>query len=131
MYVNVPWTDTNTTYGVVGANGSTGLVKNGSTVTSASGYTACPIVSGVPYYKDTNTTYANMKAATASLYKVVDKEHAGTIGDPIPYFPPMEIFKDKYYIQNADVYKCTRDSGTPLSHNLKDLVGLYVEVVQG
>lgn len=66
MYVNVPWTDTNTTYGVVGANGSTGLVKNGSTVTSASGYTACPIVSGVPYYKDTNTTYANMKAATAS-----------------------------------------------------------------
>lgn len=66
MYVNVPWTDTDTTYGVVGANGSTGLVKNGSTVTSASGYTACPIVSGVPYYKDTNTTYANMKAATAS-----------------------------------------------------------------
>lgn len=66
MYVNVPWTDTNTTYGVVGANGSTGLVKNGSTVTSASGYTACPIVGGIPYYKDTNTTYANMKAATAS-----------------------------------------------------------------
>lgn len=66
MFVNVPWTDTNTTYGVVGANGSTGLVKNGSTVTSASGYIACPIVSGVPYYKDTNTTYANMEAATAS-----------------------------------------------------------------
>lgn len=66
MFVNVPWTDTNTTYSVVGANGTTGLVKNGSTVTSASGYTACPIISGVPYYKDTNTTYANMKAATAS-----------------------------------------------------------------
>lgn len=66
MYVNVPWADTNTTYGVVGANGSTGLVKNGSTVTSASGYTACPIVGGIPYYKDTDTTYANMKAATAS-----------------------------------------------------------------
>lgn len=66
MYVNVPWTDTNTTYGVVGANGSTGLVKNGSTVTNASEYTACPIVDGIPYYKDTNTTYANMEAATAS-----------------------------------------------------------------
>lgn len=64
---------------------------------------------------------------TASLYKVVDKEHTGTIKDPIPYFPPMEIFKDKYYIQNADVYKCTRDSGTPLSHNLEDLIGQYVE----
>ena len=49
--------DNNTTYSVVGANGSTGLVKNGSSVTSASGYTACPIISGVPYYKDTNTTY--------------------------------------------------------------------------
>ena len=56
-FVNVPWTDNNTTYSVVGANGSTGLVKNGSSVTSASGYTACPIISGVPYYKDTNTTY--------------------------------------------------------------------------
>ena len=66
MYVNVPWTDNNTTYSVVGANGTTGLVKNGSTVTSASGYTACPIVGGIPYYKDTNTTYANMKAATSS-----------------------------------------------------------------
>lgn len=34
-----------------------GGVKTTSTVTSASGYTACPIISGVPYYKDTNTTY--------------------------------------------------------------------------
>ena len=50
-------TPPNTTYGVVGANGSTGLIKNGSSVTSASGYTACPIVGGIPYYKDTNTTY--------------------------------------------------------------------------
>lgn len=56
-----------TTYAVVGANGSTGLVKNGSTVTSASGYTACPIVSGVPYYKDTNTTYGVATAATDGL----------------------------------------------------------------
>ena len=67
MYVNVPWTDTNTTYGVVGANGSTGLVKNGSTVTSASGYTACPIVSGVPYYKDTNTTYNVVSSSSDGL----------------------------------------------------------------
>lgn len=67
MFVNVPWTDTNTTYGVVGANGSTGLVKNGSTVTSASGYTACPIVSGVPYYKDTNTTYNVVSSSSDGL----------------------------------------------------------------
>ena len=37
--------------------------------------------------------------ATASLWKVVDEEHEGTIDDPIIYIPPMEIFKDKYYIQ--------------------------------
>lgn len=67
MYVNVPWTDTNTTYSVVGANGTTGLVKNGSTVTSASGYTACPIVSGVPYYKDTNTTYNVVSSSSDGL----------------------------------------------------------------
>lgn len=35
-----------------------GGVKTTSTVTSNSGYTACPIISGVPYYKDTNTTYS-------------------------------------------------------------------------
>lgn len=34
-----------------------GGVKTTSQVTSASGYTACPIIGGVPYYKDTNTTY--------------------------------------------------------------------------
>lgn len=34
-----------------------GGVKTTSQVTSTSGYTACPIIGGVPYYKDTNTTY--------------------------------------------------------------------------
>jgi hypothetical protein len=36
--------------------------------------------------------------ATASLYEVINYQHEGTIDDPIPYNPPMEIFKDKYYI---------------------------------
>lgn len=39
------------------ASSTLGGVKTTSTVTSNSGYTACPIISGVPYYKDTNTTY--------------------------------------------------------------------------
>lgn len=55
---------------------------------------------------------------TASLWKRVDEEHAGTKDDPIPYAPPMEIFKDKYYTQSKVLYKCIRDSGQPLSHNL-------------
>ena len=65
--------DNNTTYSVVGANGSTGLVKNGSAVTSASGYTACPIVGGVPYYKDTNTTYGVASTTNDGLMGKSDK----------------------------------------------------------
>lgn len=67
--------------------------------------------------------------STASLWKRVDIEHSGTIDDPIPYEPPMEIFINKYYIQSGTLYKCTRDSGISLSQNLNDLVGLYVELV--
>ena len=107
MYVNVPWTDNNTTYGLattgangllkqlsgntsqymrgdgtwatppnttyslVGANGSTGLIRNGSSVTNASGYTACPIIGGVPYYK--NTTYSAATASSSGLMSASDK----------------------------------------------------------
>lgn len=66
--------------------------------------------------------------STASLYEVIVLTATGEIDDPTPYTPPMEIFKDKYYEQNGVIYRCTRDSGTALSHNLKDLVGLYVEL---
>lgn len=68
--------------------------------------------------------------STASLYEVINYQHEGTIEDPIPYIPPMEIFKDKYYIQNNVIYKCTRDSGTALSHDLSALIGIYVEIVE-
>jgi hypothetical protein len=68
--------------------------------------------------------------ATAALYEVINYQHEGTIDDPIPYVPPMEIFKDKYYIQNNVIYKCTRDSGTALSHDLSALVGMYVEIIE-
>ena len=67
---------------------------------------------------------------TAALYEVIVRDHEGTESDPIPYTPPMEIFKDKYYTQNDVLYKCTRDSQTALTYNLADLVGLYVEVIK-
>ena len=67
--------------------------------------------------------------ATASLYEAIDKEHDGTLEDPIPYNPPMEIFIDKYYIENDEVYKCIRNSDTALSHSLRDLVNIYVNKV--
>lgn len=67
--------------------------------------------------------------ATASLYEAIDKEHDGTLEDPIPYTPPMEIFIDKYYIENNEIYKCIRNSDTALSHSLSALVGIYVNRV--
>ena len=65
---------------------------------------------------------------TAALYEVIEVEAAGTQDDPIPYTPPMEIFNGKYYTQGGVLYKCTRDSGQALSHDLAALVGLYVEL---
>ena len=41
----------------------------------------------------------------------------------------MEIFNGKYYMQIDVLYKCTGDSGQALSHNLSDLIVLYVELV--
>lgn len=66
---------------------------------------------------------------TASLYEVIVKDHEGTVEDPIPYTPPMEIFEGKYYTQFDVLYKCTRDSGTALTHDLFDLRGIYVELI--
>lgn len=66
---------------------------------------------------------------TAALYERIVKDHEGTESDPIPYAPPMEIFNGKYYTQDDVLYLCTRDSGQALTHNLSELVGLYVEAV--
>lgn len=59
-----------------------------------------------------------------------EEEHAGTEDDPIPYSVPMEILEGKYYVEEGVNYLCTRSSGTALSHNLRDLVGIYVGVVE-
>ena len=67
---------------------------------------------------------------TESMFVIIDKEHAGTLEDPIPYEGNMELFNGKYYIQNEVVYLCTRDSGAPLYHDLSSLVGIYVEEVK-
>ena len=66
--------------------------------------------------------------ATESLYEIVDEEHSGTKDDPIPWRKNMQCYKDKYYIQNEIVYKCTRDSGNALQNDIIDLIGHYFEV---
>ena len=70
---------------------------------------------------------------TASLYVEVTPdyneqgEEMGTLENPIPYEGNMILENGKYYIQDGVTYLCNRDSGNPVYHALKDLVGLYVE----
>ena len=67
---------------------------------------------------------------TAALYERIDEEHAGTLEDPIPYANTMTVHKDKYYIEDGIVYKCTRDSEQPLYATCASLVGNYFEKVE-
>lgn len=48
--------------------GTAGLIKTTSTVTSNSGYTACPVISGVPYYKGSNIETVILEAGQTSVY---------------------------------------------------------------
>ena len=72
---------------------------------------------------------------TASLYVEVTEdyneqgEEMGTLENPIPYEGNMILENGKYYSQDDVTYLCNRDSGNPVYHALKDLVGLYVEAV--
>ena len=66
---------------------------------------------------------------TESLYAQIDETHSGTEEDAIPYSGNMALEAGRYYSQNGVTYLCTRDTGTPVYHNLADLVGLYVTEV--
>lgn len=64
-----------------------------------------------------------------SLFTEVAKGGQGDTPDnPIPYNNNMELVKDKYYLQSGVVYVCFRDTGIPVHNDLKDLIGLYVNV---
>lgn len=67
---------------------------------------------------------------TESLYSRIDIEHTGAVYDPIPYDGNLELIEGKYYTQTDVLYLCIRNSGQALTHALKDLVGVYVEVVK-
>lgn len=73
-------TTQDTTYTLPTASSTLGGVKTTSTVTSTSGLTACPIISGVPYYKDTNTTYTHPNSGvTAGTYTSVTVNAQGHV----------------------------------------------------
>lgn len=64
-----------------------------------------------------------------ALWTEINETHSGDINDPIPYNNNMTLENGKYYTQDGVKYHCTRDTGNPVYSPLKDLVGLYVEVV--
>ena len=68
---------------------------------------------------------------TESLYTRIDETHDGTKYDPIPYDGNMALESGKYYTQSGMTYLCSRDTGNPVYNALSELVGLYVEVVNG
>lgn len=76
-------------YSLPTASSSLGGVKTTSTVTSTSGLTACPIISGVVYYKDTdtNTHYTTRLYAGAS----------GTAANAAATDPYLKVTDDNTY----------------------------------
>ena len=68
---------------------------------------------------------------TESLYTRIDETHDGTKYDPIPYDGNMALESGKYYTQSGMTYLCSRDTVNPVYNALSELVGIYVEVVNG
>ena len=66
---------TDTVYTLPTASSTLGGVKTTSTVSATTGLTACPIIDGVVYYKDTNNTY--------TLAGLVGSTAIGTATNPI------------------------------------------------
>lgn len=78
---------TDTVYTLPTASSTLGGVKTTSTVSATTGLTACPIIDGVVYYKDTNNTY--------TLAELVGSTAIGTATNPI-YWDGTKFVKTTY-----------------------------------
>ena len=67
----------------------------------------------------------------ASLWAQICETHDGTKYDPIPYDGNMALESGKHYTQSGMTYLCSRDTVNPVYNALSELVGIYVEVVNG
>lgn len=64
-----------------------------------------------------------------ALWEEICETHDGSLYDPIPYNGNMALENGKHYIQDGVTYLCSRDTGSPVYHALRELVGIYVEEV--
>ena len=77
-----------------------------------------------------HTSQENWNPETAaSLWEQINETHSGELEDPVPYSGNMALESGKHYMQDYIIYLCIRDTINPVYQPLKDLVGLYVEVV--
>ena len=75
--------------------------------------------------------WAPGETGTESLWEEICESHDGTKYDPIPYSGNMALESGKYYTQSSMTYLCSRDTVNPVYNALSELVGIYVEVVNG
>ena len=68
-------------------------------------------------------------ANAASLFEQINETHSGAMDDPVPYDGNMALENGKHYIQDNEIYLCTRDTVNPVYNPLAELVGLYVETI--
>lgn len=81
--------------------------------------------------RQTHTVQEEWKPDVAtSLYVQVVADDSGTESNPINFEIGMELVLDKYYVEDSVKYKCIRELAQSVWH-LADLVGQYVEVVNG
>ena len=83
---------TDTVYTLPTASSTLGGVKTTSTVSATTGLTACPIIDGVVYYKDTNNTY--------TLAGLVGSTAIGTATNPI-YWDGTKFVKTTYTLSKS------------------------------
>lgn len=81
----------------------------------------------------THVAQANWEpgVGTESLFVIVDKTHAGTKADPIPWNANMECEEGKYYSENGVIYLCVRASGIALQCKIVDVLGNYFQLAEG
>ena len=81
----------------------------------------------------THVAQANWEpgVGTESLFVIVDKTHAGTKEDAIPWSNNMECEEGKYYSEDGVIYLCIRASGTALQCKIVDVLGNYFQLAEG
>lgn len=81
--------------------------------------------------RQTHTVQEEWKPDVAtSLYVQIVADDSGTESNPINFEIGMELVEGKYYTENNVKYRCIRELAQSVWH-LADLVGNYVEVVNG